>query len=206
MGGAERVVTEDFAVAEFSEFLGEFFLLGLHFGLGSFLLLVGGVVGQLGLAFFFLIETGVFDHHDFAGLERLGLGDGFRADAVGAELNRLAEQFFQFGGNRLQAKFGFVAFAFRAAEVAHQYERTALSEHIVDSRNRGGDTGEVAYVAFFNRHIKIYTHQNPVTLYVHITNRHLFHSSIPFQRLKMSPEYKEKRAGVNLTPALFSLP
>ena len=173
--GAEGVVDKNPAVAEFGEFLREIFLLLLHLGLGGLLLFVGRGIGHLGLAFLFLIETGVLDQKHLAGFQGLGHRHGFGADTIRPELDRLAEKFLEASGDGLEAEFLLVTFALRAAEMAHQDDRTAVVKHVLDGRNRRRDARVIGDFSVFDRYIEIHAAQHAASFEIHIANGFFVH-------------------------------
>jgi len=70
MGGAEGVVHVDLTITEQSQFSGKLLLPGFHFSLGGLFLLVRGILGNLDLAFLFLVKAGVFHEQNFARFQR----------------------------------------------------------------------------------------------------------------------------------------
>ena len=155
VGGAKGVVHIDGAVG--GELLGHGGLLGLHFVLGGLGFLVGHAF-RLRLAFLGLVEAGVFEHEDF---DRLQGCCGFvGGHAVRREGNGLAQDFRQVVGDGLQTEFGFVAFAFRTAQVAHQDKRGSLADDVFDGGQGGLDAGVVRDDAIFQRDVEVNAHDN----------------------------------------------
>ena len=83
--GTERVVY--IAVGVRSQFLGKFFLALLNGGFGGFLFFVCRIFSQTArFAFFFSIETEVFEQQHFTRLQSGSLNSGFFAHAVVSKL------------------------------------------------------------------------------------------------------------------------
>ena len=121
-------------------------------GLTSLHLLLGVVVGGIflvdtyWLAFLLRIETQVLKQQHFAWLQS-GSCIG-SLSTVGGEFNLSAESGGYVVNNLAQGKFR-IDFTFGLAHVRHHYERTAVSENLLQSGQRAADAGVVGYLTFF---------------------------------------------------------
>ena len=104
------------------------------------------------------MKAEVFEKDNITGLQ-LGAGlFGCRAGAIGDELDRFSEQFFQFRRDRLKGVFVHLL-AVGTSEVAHQHDGSAVAEHVFDRRERGDNALVVGDRAgrFVLRDIEIHT-------------------------------------------------
>jgi len=136
----------------------------------------GGVLlGQVFVVFLFaLVKTDVFEQHHFA------IGNFHAVQVVFDQPHVLAQRFGQVLGDGFHGG-SFVVYAFfRAAQVGHQHDFGAGVFGGLDGRQRGADAGVAGYLAVFNRHVQVFTHQNPLPSEVQVG--HFFdghsHSSI----------------------------
>ena len=165
MGRAERVVDIDIAVA--GELLGHGGLLLLHFGLLGGVFFVAHAISLLRLAFFGLVEAGVFQHQDFAGLQ----GRRFRVSshAVSREFDFFAKLLRQIVGDGLQAEFLFIALAAGAAKMAHQNQSSALFQNVFDRRQSGLDAGIVRDdLLVVQRNVEVNAHHNFLAFHANV--------------------------------------
>ena len=168
---AESVVAVDVAVG--GEHLGHLLALGLELGLGGLNLLVGHVVGLLDLGGLFLVEAGVLKHQHFAGLEGGGLVGGL--EAVGREGHGLVQALGEILGDGLERELGLVALALRTAQVAHQHQRAAVVEHVLDGGQGALNAGVVLDDAILHGHVEIHAHDHALAGEVHVTQCLLVH-------------------------------
>ena len=85
------------------------------------------------LALLLFVEADVFQNQDFSGLQAVNERFHLIADHIGGERYLGVDQLGQTVSGGLEGELH-VLFAFRASAVAHQHERTAVFEHIVDGR------------------------------------------------------------------------
>ena len=191
VGRAERVVAVEVAVAR--ELLGHLCALRLELGLLRRELLVREVdallvVVLLHLAVLGLVEAGVLEESDLAGLE--GLDDVVSGHAVGNELDREAELLGESVGDGLERERRVVGIrrapkldALRTAEVAHENEAAALLEDVLDRGERGDDAGVVRDLpgaVLGHRNVEIYAHHDALALEVHVAECLLVHFVFSF--------------------------
>ena len=165
--GAECIVHVYIAIG--SQSLGEFFLALLHFLFSGF---IGGIffVDTHGLAFFFGVETEVFQQQSLAGLKGSShVGSGH---AVGSELN-ICVQSLAHGIFNLSEREFCVYFAFGFAHVAHDDSGTAVGEDFLESGEGTTDTGVVGDVSVFvQRYVEVNAYQCFVTVEIEIVDSH----------------------------------
>ena len=183
---AERVVAIEVAVG--SELLRHLGALRLELGLLRRELLVSEVdallvVVLLDLAVLGLVEAGVLEESDFAGLERLD--DIVGGHAVWDELDLEPELLGKRLCDGLQRERRVVGVrgraeldALRTAEVRHEDERAALLEDVLDRRQRRDDAGVVGDLAgavLGHRHVEINTHYDALALELDVAESLLVH-------------------------------
>ena len=188
---AERVVAVEVAVR--GELLRHLGALRLELGLLRRELLVGEVdalllVVLLDLAVLGLVEAGVLEERDFAGLERLD--DIVGGHAVWDELDLEPELLGKRLGDGLQRERRVVGVrcrakldALRTAEVRHEDERTALLKDVLDRRQRRNDAGVVGNLAgavLSHRHVEINTHDDALALELDVAESLLVHFFVSF--------------------------
>ncbi len=168
VSGAECVV--HIYVGVRSQSLGEVFLTFFHFLLG---VSVGGIflVDAHGLAFFLGIEAEVLEQESLAGLQSGSHVSG--GSAVGSELYVGAES-LGYGVLDLRERHLGVHFAFGLAHVAHDDERTAVSEDFLEGGESTADTGIVGDVAVLVQgHIEVNAYDGFVAVEVEIVDCHI---------------------------------
>ncbi len=135
-------------------------------------------VGHLGLAFFFLVEAGVFEQQDLARLQRLG--HGHRASAPmqsGANFTGLPSSSWQAGGHRLEAELRPRSPCPWAGPGGSSAPAMRPAPAVLDRRQRRRDAGVVGDLAVLDRHVEIHAHQHAPALEIHVANRLLVHRS-----------------------------
>ena len=141
------------------------------------------LVVLLDLAVLGLVEAGVLEESDFAGLERLD--DIVGRHAVGDELDLEPELLGKCLCDGLQRERRVVGVrrrakldALRTAEVRHEDERTALLEDVLDRRqcrDDAGVVGDLAGAVLGHRHVKINTHDDALALELDVAESLLVH-------------------------------
>ena len=181
VSGTESVVHVD--VSELGEACAEGldgFLVGLFLGLGAI-----GVL-DLPLAFFFDVEAEVFEEDDFTRLDSGAGGFDFRTHAVGEELHRLLDEFFELLGDRSERVLH-VLFAIRASQVGGEHDGCTLVESVLDGRESGFDTLGVGDFAshLVLRNVEVDTDEHALAGEFEIFNRKLCHCSTFFWGLEL---------------------
>jgi len=142
------------------------------FGLTQLRVFLGGLV----LDSLFPVEAEVLQQHAATRLEGIGLGFRVRSDAVGGEDHLLAEQLGQPFGHRFQREPRF-RLAFWTAQVAHQDQRAAVVENMLDGRQGLDDAvvaGDVAVL--IQRHVEVTPHQDLFAFHVNVNYCLLSHN------------------------------
>ena len=163
----ESVVHIDVGIR--SEHLGKLLLAFLHGLLGVG---ISGIflVNAYGLAFFFRIETEVLQQEHFAGLQ--GCSSLASLGAVGSKLNLHAEVLAHSLHNLLQGELR-VHLSFGLAHVAHDDQRTAVGQHLLQCGQRTTDTGIVGnFTIFIKRHVEVHTDNHFLALKIASFNSH----------------------------------
>ena len=157
------------AVCVGSKDFGEIFLACLHLFLGC---LVSGVffLDAYRFALLFRIEAKVLQHQYLARFERSGFV--LSLCAILCKLNRTAERSADSVYNLAEAELS-LHFAFRLAHVAHDDERTAIVQNVLERRKRTADTGVISNLTvFIEWHIEIHTNNRLLAGEFVIFNRH----------------------------------
>ncbi|OQA62692.1 MAG: hypothetical protein BWY39_01601 [Spirochaetes bacterium ADurb.Bin269] len=135
---------------------------------------------------FFLVEAGVFEHHDSSGgksvdlrfLAETGIGEfdflaqlAFKVRGDGSHAVLAGDVFVKIEGLSVLLGFfpGFLCVLVRIAEVAHQHKRCwILLQDVLDGRKSRHNAGIVLNHALFHRHIKINAHNNALAFQVNV--------------------------------------
>ncbi len=135
----------------FLRFLHRLFRFGYFFGTRFF--------GQPArLAFFFGIETEVFEQQRFARAQRRGFGCRFFTDAVVGKLYIHSQQFRYAGKNMFQGVF--ISRAFRTSQMRADNDTSPIFQYLLKGRYGRTDTGVVGNVqVFVQRNVKIHTNK-----------------------------------------------
>ena len=126
---------------------------------------------ELVAALLFRMEAEVFQQRDFTGLQ--GLGDVQRGvfHAVGGKLDGPTKQRLEPGQDVLQAEFLIAAFG--AAEVGHEYGRTALLQDVLDGGKCCADARVIGYFSgFVQRDVEVHADQGALALEVEVGEVH----------------------------------
>ena len=112
-------------------------------------------------AFLLEVEAKVFEEDNFTRFDRRAGGFNIRAHAIGEELHRLADELGKFFRHRLEREF-FHPLAVRTTEMAHEDDRRALVEGVLDGGDRRGDSLRVRDGAsgLVLRHIEVHAHED----------------------------------------------
>jgi hypothetical protein len=132
----------------------------------------------LGLA---LVEARVLQHQHLTRLERRRRRFRRRPGRLPDKLDRRADQRRQVVGSDLHAVLG-VGAILRAPKMAHQDQRGAVVEQILDRRQRGADAGVVGDGAggLVLRDVEVDAHEGFLALPVYVLDRFLIHGTCPF--------------------------
>ena len=171
----ESVVAVDIAVG--SELLGHFLTGGLELSLLRRELFIGQMnalllVILLDLAVLGLVEAGILEQRDFAGLERGN--DIVGRHAVGNELDFQSELLRKLFGDGPEREGRIVGIrrrtelaALRTSEVAHEHEAAALLKNIIDGGKRRDDARivrDLAAAVLGHRHVEVDAHNDALAL------------------------------------------
>ena len=162
--------------------LGEACAEGLHGFLVGLFLSFGAIgVLDLALAFFFDVEAEVFEEDDFTRLDSGAGSFDFRTHAVGEELHRLLDEFFELLCNRSERVLH-VLFAIRTAEVGSEHDGCTLVESVLDGRESGFDTLGVGDFAshLVLRNVEVDTDEHALAGEFEIFDRELCHYGFLF--------------------------
>ncbi len=137
------------------------------------------LLGQLQIVLFLaLVEASVLQHHDFARLQLFCQCFHFGADGVGRHLDGNPQMRRQNVRGSAQAEL-WVGTAFRSSQMAHQKQRGALVQHILDSRQGGFDALVIGDLAILHGHVEIHAHQDALTFEIDISYSFLVHGMLP---------------------------
>ncbi len=115
------------------------------------------------------------------GLSALAIASTSGPTQSGAILTGLLEQLAQRLGRRLQAELRIRA-ALRPAQVAHQDQRGALLQDVLDGGQRGADALVVRDRAVLHRDVEVDAHQDALALEIDVANGLLVHGIPPANR------------------------
>ena len=154
------------------QLFGEFFLAFLHSFLCCGFFLIGSVVSQTtGFAFFFGIETEVFQQQHFARLQSGSFDSSLFAHAIVGELHFHTQQFVQVLQDVLQREF--FSHAFRTAQVRTDDDAATISQNFLQRGESGTHTSIICNVeVLVQRHIEVYTDECLFTGKVELINCH----------------------------------
>ena len=116
-----------------------------------------------------LVEAGVLQQQDVAGLHRRDRGLGLRADAVLGERDGPLHGLRDGGGDRLQRLLR--VRSLRPAEVGEQDHLAALVGDLGDGRRDALDAGRVGDLAVLHRHVEVDAQQDALALHVGLIER-----------------------------------
>ena len=121
---------------------------------------------------FRLEEADVFDHHDLAGLQRLGHGVGFVPHDIGGELHFPAHQLGQAFRHRRQGGllFGFLVILLGTAEMGTENNRRAVIRQIPDGGDGLPDALVVGDYTVGQRYVEVAAHQHLFAVDVDVFN------------------------------------
>ena len=146
VSGTECVVY--IAVSVRSQFLGKFFLAFFYSFLCSSFLFVSCVFCQTSwFAFFFSIETKVFEQQHFARLQSSSFHGSFFTHTVVSKLNFNTQQFRQVFDDMFQRKF--IGNAFRTTQMRANNDASAVCKDLLQSGKSRTHTGVVCDVEVF---------------------------------------------------------
>ena len=132
------------------------------------------------------MEAEVFEEDDFTRLDSGAGSFDFRTHAVGEELHRLLDEFFELLSNRSERVLH-VLFAIRTAEVGSEHDCCTLVESVLDGREGGFDTLGVGDFAshLVLRNVEVDTDEHALAGEFEIFNRKLCHCSTFFWGLEL---------------------
>src|SRR5690554_651497 len=123
------------------------------------------LLGQVFVVFLFaFVKADVFEQHYFT------VSHFNTTEIILDQAHILAQQGAQVFGDRFHGG-GFVVHAFfRAAQVGHQHDFGAGVFGSLDGRQRGADAGVAGHLAVFDRHVQVFTNQNPLAGEVQVSH------------------------------------
>ena len=107
--------------------------------------------------FFFLVETKVFEHQHFTGLQRFGHCLNFGANTIGSKFYFATQQFAEVTDQMFHRIF-VVRTSFWASKMRHNDWRTTFGNYFVDGLYSRTNTGIIGnHKIFVERHVEINT-------------------------------------------------